>query len=926
MEWDSIPIEQLNLSARVVKCLRSAGYNYVSQILELSIDDIESLQNIGSKSAQELVTVISHIKSGKIYLSKGVFGETIINRAEDIDADDGERTVLQIAFPDLKTNDVVQIKYMDQNGLYCDDLHILNCGFSPRTENALRRCGYEYISEIVALNENDINNINSFGKKSKDELYDFLETKVKLLFSRNSVTDEADLFVTALKNKYGTCEGFFDSVNIRAALSQISSVLSNADIKNNPEDYIEKVEFEKSFLSNENVKDEVIQFIKSKFNSVEWSDIRSLKIILPSIITGSELFKQVINELCEDDYFEIQDNMIRLKYMGIDDWLNSLQDNDREAVTYRLEGLTLEAAGNRMGVTGDCVRQLVEGALDNKPRLREDAYAYWIDNYEINQEAFIYIFGVSDRIYRYLTLGEVAGNKDIEEILSDPAATKDIYLRTKEYLVKESILIGETYVPKYRNLICRQLAKMYCSEHEMSYSEFYKIYNRTLEDNNLTDDERLSYPSERAFEVRLSDSFYVLNRYGRKFRYYDIKKQDISNLIWSLHLDQFKNVEIGAFKLFEDNKYLMEEYGIIDGYELHNLLKKTENIWNAEGTYQVDFGRTPFIVFGDASREKQVRNLLYQVAPVSAEEFDKLYEDEYGVLSTTVAANFHKYIDEFYHNGMFETDQPLLNEKEVSFMLGYLSEDFYFTEDVQNRFSDEFGEHRKDCINARTLKQLGYDVYSNYILKNSYSSAREYFESALTSRDLIDLDAMDSRLYYVQMFNTTLNMLRQSLDLIEYEDRQFIKFTRIQKIYPDITKERLHRYADELISAIDDVFFTVESAEHKGFDLMSSKLGVSKWFDASLVRTSDKVRFVRSGGTFIFYKGNTPFTTVDFIHRLLEKNEMLDYYELDSILRDEYGINIERNNLIYLIKGSDMYYDDILDRIYLSKELYYEDI
>ena len=53
---------------------------------------------------------------------------------------------------------------------------------------------------------------------------------------------------------------------------------------------------------------------------------------------------------------------------------------------------------------------------------------------------------------------------------------------------------------------------------------------------------------------------------------------------------------------------------------------------------------------------------------------------------------------------------------------------------------------------------------------------------------------------------------------------------------------------------------------------------------------------------------------------------MLDYYELDSILKDEYGINIERNNLIYLIKGSDMYYDVILDRIYLSKELYYEDI
>jgi hypothetical protein len=397
-------------------------------------------------------------------------------------------------------------------------------------------------------------------------------------------------------------------------------------------------------------------------------------------------------------------------------------------------------------------------------------------------------------------------------------------------------------------------------------------------------------------------------------------------LVWSLHLEQFKDVEIASFKLFEDNNYLMEEYNIIDGYELHNLLKKTENIWNFDGAYQVDFGRMPFIVFGNASREKQVRNLLFQVAPVSAEEFDKLYEEEYGVLSATVAANFHKYIDEFYHSGSFEIDQPLLNEQEVSFMLDYLSEDFYFIEDVKRRFLDEFGEHRIGSINARTLKQLGYDVFSNYILKNTYASAREYFETILTAKDTIDVGAMDSRLGYVQMFITTLNLLRQSFDLIEYEDRQFIKYSRIQKIYPDITKERLDRYADELISSIDDDYFTVESAGHKGFDLMSSKLGLSKWFDASLVRTSDKVRFARSGGTFIFRKGETTFTTIDFLHFLLEKNEMLDYYELDSILKDEYGINIDRNNLICLIKESDMYYDDILDRFYISKELYYEDI
>ena len=59
---------------------------------------------------------------------------------------------------------------------------------------------------------------------------------------------------------------------------------------------------------------------------------------------------------------------------------------------------------------------------------------------------------------------------------------------------------------------------------------------------------------------------------------------------------------------------LMEEFDIRDEYELHNLLKKTEKKWNTDAKQQISLQRMPLISFGLVNREKQIKDLLYQIA------------------------------------------------------------------------------------------------------------------------------------------------------------------------------------------------------------------------------------------------------------------------------------------------------------------------
>jgi DNA-directed RNA polymerase subunit alpha len=57
-EWD-IPVETLNLSVRSFNCLRRAGISKVSELLDLTEDEIMKMRNFGKKSLDEIKQVLA---------------------------------------------------------------------------------------------------------------------------------------------------------------------------------------------------------------------------------------------------------------------------------------------------------------------------------------------------------------------------------------------------------------------------------------------------------------------------------------------------------------------------------------------------------------------------------------------------------------------------------------------------------------------------------------------------------------------------------------------------------------------------------------------------------------------------------------------------------------------------------------------------
>ena len=56
-EWD-VPVETLNLSVRSFNCLKRAGISKVSELLDMSEDEIIKMRNFGKKSLDEIKVVL----------------------------------------------------------------------------------------------------------------------------------------------------------------------------------------------------------------------------------------------------------------------------------------------------------------------------------------------------------------------------------------------------------------------------------------------------------------------------------------------------------------------------------------------------------------------------------------------------------------------------------------------------------------------------------------------------------------------------------------------------------------------------------------------------------------------------------------------------------------------------------------------------
>ena len=88
----------------------------------------------------------------------------------------------------------------------------------------------------------------------------------------------------------------------------------------------------------------------------------------------------------------------------------------------------------------------------------------------------------------------------------------------------------------------------------------------------------------------------------------------------------------------------MEKYNIKHENELHNIIRRTSE---KRRDLNIELTRMPNIAIGNVDREQQVKDFMYEYAPLHVDEFVQLYYETFGVKEQTFRANYLKYIDDY---------------------------------------------------------------------------------------------------------------------------------------------------------------------------------------------------------------------------------------------------------------------------------------
>ncbi len=180
-----VSIDENILSVRAVNALRKLGYKTLSDCLNLSIEDLYKVKNIGRKTANEIIDAINSFK--KRY-----------QQAKLIDAD-----------PEARLS--WEVKYLYWVTVLSLPISVIN--LSVRTANVLKQTKAHNLLDLVKKKSSKIIRIRNCGKKTLREISDFLrklELQLGVQLDVNLVQDvisnishkTEDELISDFKNKY----------------------------------------------------------------------------------------------------------------------------------------------------------------------------------------------------------------------------------------------------------------------------------------------------------------------------------------------------------------------------------------------------------------------------------------------------------------------------------------------------------------------------------------------------------------------------------------------------------------------------------------------------------------------------------------------------------------------------------------------------
>lgn len=608
----------------------------------------------------------------------------------------------------------------------------------------------------------------------------------------------------------------------------------------------------------------------------------------------------------------------------------------RSMALARLRGDTLEAIGRVHGVSRERVRQIItktvgEDALDGT---RASRYLDLMLQFDLSERAVRYGLGATAEEWNAASFIKKTKYKSSRKIQSAEALLerRSIPIRVRLNLEREIyhgyVKIDGEYVKKRRLELMLFALKRYASQHSVEDDKFIELYIEMLREVGIDQDPGLQLSERYMANFRLQKN--VLSGYRTRVRYYDFDKFNVRELVDSLGFEDFEGKEVST-KVFLINKpELLREFEIDDAYELHSLLRsyaREAELTDEEIPYTMS-RRMPIIRVGKTDRKAQVVELARELSPISVDEFAAFYEAEYGVEQATFKSNYIRYMANHIVNGIVFMNLEPFTDEERERMSELFPGDYYKLSAFEAAYLREFPEAGKEHLNACSIRDLGFRVYSTCIIRSKWASQNDYFESLISRAPFFDEASVSRDVLDNRSFRTYRDDIVRARRLLPYDDGTWITELGLEEL--GITDKQLLDLAGnaaEFCEQHELKYCTVHSLKCAGFDHELFSYEMSDDFYITAI-CSEGTRFsaLKCNQKKIACLDDAPISIAGFLDAQVGEGESIIVEDLIDYIASDLGVCIARDKVLQAPTRTNLYYNEITNMIYKDKEVFIREV
>lgn len=559
----------------------------------------------------------------------------------------------------------------------------------------------------------------------------------------------------------------------------------------------------------------------------------------------------------------------------LEDWLASRMPLRCQVLQLRLqEGLNLEKTGEKTGLSPRQVRQIQAREMAGAPRFPFSWLLPYFETYAFSLEEAREIFGLEPAEARYLQAAARQARPVLsaEQMLEEPDLSGLLYRRLHRFVHRTDLQVDGQKIPRQRKALLRHLIRREASAESQEISVLYAKYEKLLHSLGLEQESTFVFASPRNFELYLYQEPWTVSGGRHRVRWYDTSRINWPESVRRMNLEQYQDQAISARLIFEARLHQMELLDIRDCYELHHILKKTRPVWDPQEKADIVFERSPSLVFGQGSREKQIRLLLEELAPVSRDDLAAAYAERYGDLQSTVMVNVLPLVKEHLDQGMYVLEQPELSEAEQAWVKELLAGEPASLDWLRKQAAGKIREERS--LYARSLAAAGYVMKTGYVLPQDSPDPEDCLLKMARKRGHFHFRQDLRGLGAIPRFVQALGQLRSSMQLYEcapsvYESPE-VWLARWPGLDPSMLEDYLES-SRNFASKNGMRRFNDFGLRHRGFVHPVYETGVSSEQLDLLRKNTRQMVFQRTGGQLLF--GEKSFSASSMIYRALSMQE-----------------------------------------------------